>query len=248
MAKVWSLEPRDDRGRVHLVATVDVPFRGLLGRRRADVVIVDLDGARPDLEGTARGLWCCQWLDELRAVSKPETLVAVADGFRQAQPIADALEVAGWDWRGTLGGGRPGAVLLVGVGDRRCRLSPKSGDELPDRMPDPYAWFAERAPGTTLVDPFADAQRLDQASAAGFSVVGRSASASAWVKTLGDRYRVTSKDRPEIWQAAFLNHLRGGSSLRIAAELAGVDRSTVYKAIRRDASFAASVESIRWDA
>ena len=59
----------------------------------------------PDFEGDARDQrswtsWVAQWLSECRRVSKPGAPVCVFTDWRQLPSTTDALQWAGWTWRG----------------------------------------------------------------------------------------------------------------------------------------------------
>lgn len=52
----------------------------------------------------------------------------------------------------------------------------------------------------------------------------------------------------ENWQQRFLDGLRECANVRMACELAGIERTTAYKARKRDADFAAAWEQVIQDA
>lgn len=61
--------------------------------------------ARPDFHGDNRDqrsflLWCSMWLAECLRVSTPGAPVVVFTDWRQLPSVTDALQVAGWVWRG----------------------------------------------------------------------------------------------------------------------------------------------------
>lgn len=60
---------------------------------------------RPDFHGDNRDqrsflLWCSMWLAECLRVSTPGAPVVVFTDWRQLPSVTDALQVAGWVWRG----------------------------------------------------------------------------------------------------------------------------------------------------
>ena len=61
--------------------------------------------APPAFDGDAKDqrswtTWCAQWLGEARRVSKPGAPVCVFIDWRQLPSLTDALQWAGWIWRG----------------------------------------------------------------------------------------------------------------------------------------------------
>ena len=61
--------------------------------------------APPPFDGDAKDqrswtTWCAQWLGEARRVSKPGAPVCVFIDWRQLPSLTDALQWAGWIWRG----------------------------------------------------------------------------------------------------------------------------------------------------
>jgi site-specific DNA-methyltransferase (adenine-specific) len=60
---------------------------------------------RPDFHGDNRDqrsflLWCSMWLAECLRVSTPGAPVVVFTDWRQLPTVTDALQIAGWVWRG----------------------------------------------------------------------------------------------------------------------------------------------------
>ncbi|MDR0905500.1 MAG: site-specific DNA-methyltransferase [Oscillospiraceae bacterium] len=61
----------------------------------------------PDFEGDSKDQrswthWCAEWLAEARRVSKEGAPVCLFIDWRQLPALTDALQWAGWIWRGTL--------------------------------------------------------------------------------------------------------------------------------------------------
>lgn len=74
---------------------------------RSKYVRSDAEHDLPDFSGDNRGqraweLWCALWLTEAQRVAKPGAAVCMFADWRQASTAADALEIGGWVWRGTL--------------------------------------------------------------------------------------------------------------------------------------------------
>ena len=246
MPRIWGLR-RAGAGSLHLVATPDVPLGGLMRGRRADAVLVDTrPGPGPiPLEPSAHGLACTRWLIQARRVAKPSALVLITEHYRRAQPVADALEVAGWVWRGTRGSGE--TVLLLGTADRKTHPPPLD----PEDIDDPLGWLARHLDRPALVldpagvDLVQQVDRFRQADAADLTLVWRGTRAGEGMAALGDHFQLHHRERLGLWQAAFLHRLREGRNFRLAAQLAGIDPSTAYKAMKRDLGFACEVTQAR---
>ncbi len=61
----------------------------------------------PDFEGDTKDQrswtnWAAQWLGECRRVAKPGTPICVFTDWRQLPSLTDALQWAGWIWRGVV--------------------------------------------------------------------------------------------------------------------------------------------------
>ena len=64
------------------------------------------DNILPDFEGDAKDQrswtnWCAEWLHEAKRLSKPGAPICVFTDWRQLPSLTDALQWAGWCWRGT---------------------------------------------------------------------------------------------------------------------------------------------------
>lgn len=60
---------------------------------------------RPDFQGDNRDqrsflLWCTLWLGECLRISRPGAPLVVFTDWRQLPTVSDAIQVAGWVWRG----------------------------------------------------------------------------------------------------------------------------------------------------
>ena len=244
MPDVWRVRTRGGNQN-HLVATLGVPLGCLLRARTIGAVVARLAGQTTDLDPSAYGLDCTRWLTEARRVSQGETLVAIVEHYRRAQSLADALEVAGWSWKGTRGDGE--TVLMVGTGDRRTHPPPCE----PAEVADPLGWLARHLPRPSLVlDPVGSplrpqVDRLGEPDAEGLTLVWRGVGARESTDSLRRDYQVTLRRRLGLWQATFLHRLREGRAFRTAAELTGIDPSTAYKAMKRDEAFAVDVAYAR---
>lgn len=212
----------------------------LLGGRPVDAVVTSLKERQlPALRDSALALWCVRWLEEARQVSDGATRIAVATHYRRGQLVADALEVAGWSWQG-LGGLPDDRVVLWGSGtaDSVDPVAPPDGrSSLPK-------WLAPQlGPSPTVLDPIGGACFLGPFDAAGLRLVGRARRGRPRLYDLDEDFELrTCHKHSGIWQAAVVQAMEAGRSLKVAAELAGVHPSTVYKARHRDAGFARAVE------
>lgn len=240
MHEVWRAMSRSEPSQVHLLAGSGVGLSSLLAGRRVDAVVTSLEERQlPALRDSALALWCVRWLEEAREVSHEQTRIAVATHFRRGQLVADALEVAGWFWQG-LGGLRDDRVLLWGSG------APDAVDPVapPDGRTSLGAWLAPQLDASsTAVDPIGGSCFLRPFEDLGLHLVGRARRGKPRLYDLDDAFELSScHKRSGVWQAAVLQAVESGKSLQVAAGLAGVHPSTVYKARSRDASFARAVE------
>ena len=66
----------------------------------ADRALPDFDGDQKDQRSWTR--WCAEWLSDARRACKPGAVLVVFIDWRMAPALADAVQWAGWIWRGTL--------------------------------------------------------------------------------------------------------------------------------------------------
>lgn len=65
-----------------------------------DKALPDFDGDQKDQRSWTR--WCCEWLSEVRRISKPGAVLVVFIDWRMAPALSDAIQWAGWIWRGQI--------------------------------------------------------------------------------------------------------------------------------------------------
>ena len=88
------------------------------------------ENAPPPFDGDAKDQrswtrWAAEWLYEARKASKPGAPVCMFIDWRQLPAATDALQWAGWIWRGTAvwdkGNSRPMAICLSAVRCPACQ-------------------------------------------------------------------------------------------------------------------------------
>ena len=65
---------------------------------RADKALPDFDGDQKDQRSWTR--WMAEWLSDVRKVCKPGAVLCVFIDWRMAPCLSDAIQWAGWIWRG----------------------------------------------------------------------------------------------------------------------------------------------------
>lgn len=75
---------------------------------------------RPDYDGDCRdqrtyAMWCGMWLQECLRIVKPGGVICVFTDWRQLPTVTDALQLAGWVWRG------------IGIWDKTEAARPQRG-------------------------------------------------------------------------------------------------------------------------
>lgn len=99
--------------------------------------------ALPDFDGDDRDqrsftLWCQMWLSEALRVIRPGGCALVFTDWRQLPALSDALQVAGWRWRGVVVWAKPNARPQPGFSNSsEYVLWASNGQPDPDHIP-PY--------------------------------------------------------------------------------------------------------------
>ena len=98
---------------------------------RGDKALPDFDSDQMDQRSWTR--WMCEWLQVVRAACKPGAPICLFIDWRQLPSMTDALQWAGWTWRGIAvwdkpsgrsgGGSASRRSLSFGGPTARCRWS-----------------------------------------------------------------------------------------------------------------------------
>ena len=67
---------------------------------KADKALPDFDGDQKDQRSWTR--WCAEWLSDVRRACKPGAVLVVFIDWRMAPCLSDAIQWAGWIWRGQI--------------------------------------------------------------------------------------------------------------------------------------------------